>query len=241
MHRSRKLAFIAAVNYDPTARFSHPRDKGADKWFYDERIGKGFQLGESLYASNPLGRGHLARRNDAGWGDTKEEAKACSDDTFFFPNCSPQHEIFNQSTKADKAGVKLWGHIEEHIMKQGKKNKARVTIFNGPIFGSNDRPYRGALLPREYWKIVVFAGEDEGLRAAAFKLSQESLIKGEVLKEKFDFEPYETFQVAISSLSEETGLDFSMLVGIDTAPPEGVDESFTAGVGRISRLEEIRL
>jgi endonuclease G len=241
MNKERRLAFISAVNIDPTAPVKYPRDKG-DKWFFDPRIDDDFQLGEELYAGNPLDRGHLTRRDDAAWGDTKPLAKLANDDTFHFTNCSPQHEIFNQSTLATNAGVTLWGNLENYISKQGKDNQRRLTVFNGPIFGDNDRLYRKvALLPKEFWKIVIFEDDDGSPKAAAFKLSQASLITKAVLTEKISFEPYQTFQVPIADLMVETGLDFTHVGSLGT---KSTDEDFKESMHRpraITNLSQIKL
>lgn len=109
-NKERKLAFVAGVNFDPTAKFQHKRDK-KDEWFYDPRIEPKEELraGEDLYTGNALDRGHLVRRADAGWGHTTKEAKLANDDTFHFTNCSPQHAITNQGkVKEARPGLKLW-------------------------------------------------------------------------------------------------------------------------------------
>jgi endonuclease G len=228
LNKKRKLAFVAGVNYDPTAPVQHPRDKDGDRWFFDPRVSaKGeFQAGEELYAGNPLDRGHLVRRADAGWGSTAEEAKLANDDTFHFTNCSPQHEITNQGmTSKAPPGLKLWGGLEDHISSQGKTNARKLCIFNGPVFGAKDRPYRGVRLPEEFWKVVVFEDDSEKPAAAAFVLTQADLIGG--LEEKFDLGEYRSVQVRIRDLEERTGLDFGPFVQWDTLKTESAKESFT--------------
>ncbi|HEX8638877.1 MAG TPA: DNA/RNA non-specific endonuclease [Pyrinomonadaceae bacterium] len=209
MNQIRQLAFVSAVNFNANAKFRHKRE-GGDKWFYDPRIPKQYQAGESLYASNPYDRGHLTRRADGAWGETEEEAKLANDDTFHFTNCSPQHEVFNQSTKADKRGVLLWGNIEEHIAEQGRANKKKLVVFNGPVFRSDDPFHRGVRVPREYWKVVVCENDNGKPVALAFKLSQESLVK-EVPEEDFKIGPYRPYQVKISDLGFLTNLNFGDL------------------------------
>lgn len=154
-NKERKLAFVAGVNFDPTAKFQHKRDK-KDEWFYDPRTEpeEELQAGEDLYRDNPLDRGHLVRRADAGWGHTKREAKLANDDTFHFTNCSPQHAITNQGkVKEAPPGLKLWGKLEDHVASQGKKNTRKLCVFNGPVFRSTDQKYRGVQIPREFWKV----------------------------------------------------------------------------------------
>ncbi|MDG3002823.1 DNA/RNA non-specific endonuclease [Paludisphaera mucosa] len=227
-NKARKLAFAAGVNYDPNAKVLHRRDVDGDKWYYDPRVTpeKEIQAGESLYAGNPLDRGHLVRRADAGWGATKQEAKLANDDTFHFTNCSPQHEITNQGkTSEAPPGLKLWGNLEDHVAAQGKKDKRKLSIFNGPVFRPSDRKYRGVLLPREFWKAVVFA-DDEGRPAAtAFILTQAELIQD--LQEEFTVGEYKAVQVRIADLEARTGLDFGPASGWDVLEQEGAEERFT--------------
>lgn len=241
LNKARKLAFVAGVNYDPTAPVQHPRDKDGDKWYFDPRVSPTgeYQAGEDLYAANPLDRGHLVRRADAGWGATAEEAKLANDDTFHFTNCSPQHAITNQGkTKQAPEGLKLWGKLEEHISSQGKKNKRRLCVFNGPVFRPSDRPYRGVKVPDEFWKVVVFADDDGAPAAAAFVLTQADLIAG--LEEKFDLGEYRSVQVRIRDLEERTGLDFGPLVGWDALEKEDARESFTEAEVPAVVLESVR-
>lgn len=226
-NKDRKLAFAAGVNYDPTAPVQFQR-QGSDKWFYDPRVQpeEELQAGEDLYVGNPLDRGHLVRRADAAWGETEEEAKLANDDTFHFTNCSPQHEITNQG-KLDKAppGLKLWGKLEDHVARQGKKNKRRLSVFNGPVFRSTDRKYRGVKLPKEFWKVVVFANDADNPAAAAFVLTQKELIQG--LEEEFQVDEFKTVQVRIKDLESKTDLDFGPFRGWDVLEKEGAEESFT--------------
>ncbi len=227
-NKSRKLAFAAGVNYDPTAKIQYPRDKDGDRWFYDPRISpKGeFQAGEDLYASNPLDRGHLVRRADAAWGHTKNDAKLANDDTFHFTNCSPQHAITNQGqvTQAPP-GLKLWGKLENHVANQGRKDKRKLCVFNGPVFRSSDKPYRGVKIPREFWKAVVFENDDGEPSAAAFILTQADLIQD--IQEEFEVGEYQAVQVRINDLEARTGLDFGSAAGWDVLEREGVEERFT--------------
>ncbi len=214
MNGRRRLAFVAAGNLDAKAKFIHERE-GADKWFMDPRISEDFQAGEEIYSANPLDRGHLVRRADAAWGKTAEEARLANDDTFHFTNCSPQHEVFNQSSKATKKKLLLWGNIENHIAKQATHvDSKKVNIFNGPVFRQNDRKHRGLQIPREYWKIVVFRNNQNEPRALAFILSQAALIKT-LPTEDFMVGPYEVYQVKVREIELKTKLDFGELRTFD--------------------------
>jgi endonuclease G, mitochondrial len=209
MNAERRLAFVAAVNLDPLAPINHQRE-GNDRWFFDPRIDPDLQAGNEFYASNPLDRGHLVRRADAAWGASSAEAKRANDDTFHFTNCTPQHEIFNQSTKANQRGLRLWGNIEEHITDQAEHSAGRLCVFNGPVFRNDDRKHRGLKLPREFWKVVVFRNAAGKPSAVAFILSQHDLIKN-LPAEEFQVGPYAPFQVKILKIEQLTGLDFGPL------------------------------
>ncbi len=77
LNAQRKIAFVSAVNLDGAAAFQLHRE-GKDRWFFDPRIEKDDQVGNELYANNPLDRGHLnsSRRRrmggDGGRGATCE-------------------------------------------------------------------------------------------------------------------------------------------------------------------------
>ena len=240
MNSARKLAFVSAVNIDAGAKFQLHRE-GKDRWFYDPRIEHNEQVGAELYGNNPLDRGHLTRRADAAWGDTEEEAQLANDDTFHWTNCSPQHEVFNQSTKANQRGLLLWGNLENHVAEQA--DQGRLSVFNGPIFRSNDRVYRDVGLPREFFKLIVYAKDDGGPGAVAFVLSQESLIAN-LPAEAFEVSPYQPFQVKIADLAARTGLDFGELASHDplvVAGREIFKEGAAADVVAIAGLSDVVL
>lgn len=242
-NQTRNLAFVAGVNFDPLAKVKHPRDKDGDKWFYDPRVQpKNLQAGEVLYAQNPLDRGHLVRRADSAWGKTASEAKLANDDTFHFTNCSPQHEITNQGIDSRAPeGLKLWGNLEEHIASQGKTNKRKLCIFNGPVFRQNDKKYRDVQIPKEFWKVVVFESDDGEPSAVAFILSQAALI--EELKEELEVGEYKTVQVSMRDMEAKTKLDFGDIRKWDVLDREGADESLTddSGMKVLNSLDDMIL
>ena len=242
MNGERRLAFVSAVNFDSNPKYGFVREKGGDKWFLDPRISEEFQAGEEFYSDNPLDRGHLSRRADAAWGDSKKEAKLANDDTFHFPNCSPQHEIFNQDTKANKEGLLLWGNLEKYVATQARKNNKKLSIFNGPIFRSNDPKHRGLSIPREFYKIIVFEKDGGGPRAIAFLLSQASLIK-DLPEEEFVVGPYRPFQVRIRKMENETKLDFGRLRNHDPLEGEENESLFEERTEAVplNKLEDIVL
>jgi endonuclease G len=230
-NKLRKLAFVAGFNVDPTAQFHHPRVQEGTKWYFDPRVSADgeFQAGEGLYAGNRLDRGHLVRTVDAGWGATAAEAKLASGDSFHFTNCLPQHEITNQGKLTEApAGLKLWGKLEDHIALEGKRNKRRLCVFNGPVFRRSDQMQRGVKIPKEFWKLVVFADDAGEPAAAAFLLTQAQLIQG--LEEELDPGEYKTVQVRIKDVEVKTHLDFGPIRHWDVIEREGTEERFTGGL-----------
>jgi endonuclease G, mitochondrial len=239
LNKERRLAFVAGVNFDPTAKFQHIREK--DQWFYDPRVKpENLQAGEALYTDNPLDRGHLVRRADAAWGNTKAEAKLANDDTFHFTNCAPQHAITNQGKQRIKdgrrvikapPGLKLWGKLEEHIAAQGKAARRKLSVFNGPVFRSSDEEYRGVQIPEEYWKVVVFAEDSGDPSAVGFVLTQAELIQD--LKEEFEVGEYKAVQVRLQDLESRTKLDFGPIASWDVLEREGAEENFTGDISAV--------
>lgn len=225
MNAARKLAFIAAVNYDGKAKTKYNRT-GPDKWFADPRVDKASQTTNALYSKNAFDRGHLVRRLDAAWGATKEEAKRANDDTFHFTNCTPQHEVFNQSAQATKRNLKLWGNLENHIAEQVASESQRLSIFNGPVFRPDDREHRKVKVPRQFFKIVICKKDDGTPAAYGFLLSQETLIRDMPLEglEGFDPGPFKVFQVPIAEIEKKTQLDFGPLKELDAKKRRGGEE-----------------
>ena len=224
MNSDARLAFVAAVNYDASAEFHHARG-ASDRWFCDPRIDAALQAGNEFYTDNPLDRGHLVRRTDAGWGRSAEEAARANADTFHLTNCTPQHEIYNRAALARKEDLLLWGNIEAHVAKQAVIGGQRLSVFNGPVFRSTDRSHRGLRIPKEFWKIVVYRNSRGPLTALAFILSQEGLIANLPL-EAFAVGPYRPFQIKIRVIEARTNLDFGILRPADPLENEGFESKF---------------
>lgn len=221
-HRTRRLALYTVVNID--GKSSRNVRRARDRWALDPRVDPAFQAGEELYEDNPLDRGHLVRRLDPAWGDSFDAAESAALDTFFFTNCAPQHQQHNQ---------KLWLGIEDHILGNAGVHDLRVTVFSGPVFRSTDRPYRGFLIPDDYWKVVAVLDDDTGrLSATGYMVSQRDLIKDL----EFAFGAFETYQLPVTTIEEQTGLDFGDLRNSD---PLGRVES--RPVRRLTGLDEIVL
>ena len=245
MNKARRLAYVSAVNIKSGARFHHKRE-GGDKWYFDPRVGEEFQAGNEFYADNPMDRGHLTRRADAAWGETEEEARIANDDTFHWTNCAPQHEVYNQSTRAEQRGLLLWGTLENHIAAQVEGGIGKLSVFNGPIFrdrgSAKDRPHRGLPVPKEFWKVIAYRRDDRKPAAVAFILSQQSLIRN-LPEEEFEVGPYKPFQVKIRDIEHKTKLDFGDLYKADPLERPGTEEAFESGteVVGLDSLEDIIL
>jgi endonuclease G len=172
-----------------------------------------------VYERNPLDRGHLVRRLDPAWGESKAEAKYANDDTFHFTNCTPQHEDFNQNKTT-------WAGLEDYILVNADKENFKASVFTGPVFAEGDDEYKGVQLPRQYWKVAVMVKEGK-LSATAYVLSQEELIAGlELVPEAFSYGEYKTFQVRVSRIQELTGLSFGELVNADPMEKLELEESW---------------
>jgi endonuclease G len=91
-------------------------------------------------------------------------------------------------------------------------------VLGGPVLDKDDPEFRGVRIPRSFWKVSAYKGEDDRLRTAAFVLSQGDLI---ATLERLDLDPFRLFQVTLPELRQTTGLDFSALAETDVmANPE---------------------
>lgn len=231
MHAKRRLAFYSAVNINGPLRRSTGKREG-DTWYLDPRIPAKYQVGGDFYKAVKIGvasdeneaarvsvfdRGHLVRRLDATWGPTEAIAKRNGDDTFHFTNCSPQHYQFNQ-------GATLWAGIEDYVLSHVENAQAKACVINGPVFRDDDAVAGGVKIPRQFFKIAVFAKGDK-LAAAGFVLSQADLLKRDMVADKTRAEELrplsddaaEAFQVKIAKIAQLTGLNFGPLATKDAA------------------------
>jgi endonuclease G len=162
----------------------------------DSRIPEEFQTGDELYAGNRLDRGHIARRADLLWGGLAE-AKKANVDSFFFTNITPQMDDFNQGNRGG-----LWGQLEDAVFADTDVEDLKVSLFGGPVFGDDDREFRGVQIPREFWKVIAFV-EGGKLKAKAFLLTQ-NLDELEAL----ELNQFKVFQVALTEIEARCGLTF---------------------------------
>ena len=218
MRADRRLPFFTAVNIDGDKLFNFTR--GTDRWYKDPRLmDQEHQIGGELYEGNALDRGHLVRRLDPTWGDSRKEARQAEEETFFFTNCSPQHSQLNQRT---------WLSLEDYILSNAATQGLKVTVFSGPVMKDSDDEYREVKLPKEFWKVAVVINNLSGeLSATGYMLSQKDLI-GNL---EFVYGQFRTYQVPISQIEDDTGLAFN-LSGVDPlamteAKPQRIIESGT--------------
>jgi endonuclease G len=221
MHRERRLALVSAVNIDGASL--HPIKRGTDRWYFDPRIPKDAQIGNELYAANPLDRGHLVRRLDPAWGDSRKEALAGEEDSFYYSNSCPQHLSLNRST---------WLALEDYVLQNAETFGFRACVLSGPVLTEDDPDYRGLTsLPQAFWKVAVMVREPDGdvpdsLVAAGYMLGQADLISDL----EFSFGEFRTYQVPISRIAELTELEFD---------PEIVEADPLAGQESVSRAVTI--
>jgi endonuclease G len=203
LSKSRGFAFWVAWNID--GRRMVKLSRASIPFVKDKRIPAEFQVGNELYQDNRLDRGHLARRADLVWGGPAE-ANQANRDSFFYTNITPQMDDFNQSARAG-----LWGRLEDALFADVDVDDLKVSLFGGPVFTDSDRVFRGVRLPREYWKILVFA-VGKTLRAKAFLLTQnlEQL-------ESLELDEFRVFQISLPEIELRTHVVFSQaLHGADT-------------------------
>lgn len=196
MRSDRRMPFFTACNIDGNTLFNFAR--GVDRWFREPRLAREHQIGEDLYRSNPLDRGHLVRRLDPVWGETRKEAKQAELDTFALTNCTPQHSSLNQRT---------WLALEDYVLGNADNHALKVSVFTGPVLSDGDPEYRGVRIPREFWKVVVMVNAQTGrLSATGYLLSQaDSLTDIEFL-----FGEFRTYQVSLAVIEGKTGLAFNL-------------------------------
>jgi endonuclease G len=193
MQRERRMALYTAANVDWRNRRKTVEGKSTSRdalagfppdsnfgelWVEDPRIDARHQLPDVFYTEDrrAFDKGHIVRRDDVCWGSTYEEIQMANGDTFHVTNCSPQTKPFNQGAH----GEENWGDLEDHIAKATREDAEKACIFAGPVFGKDDRWFRGKdeagpariQIPRRYWKIVVVAGEG-GPAAYGFLLEQD--------------------------------------------------------------------
>jgi endonuclease G len=202
MRADRRIACFTACNIDGARLFNVPR--GRDRWLAEPRlVDPAHQTDASLYAGNALDRGHLVRRLDPAWGDSRAEALQAIADTFVFTNCAPQHARLNQRT---------WLELEDYVLENAATYALKVSVFTGPILRDDDRLYRGVRLPEAYWKVVVIVNAFTGRPSATAYLLSQAEELGDL---EFAYGEFRTHQVPVTEIEARTGLDFGRLRNLD--------------------------
>jgi endonuclease G len=198
MSKSRRMPIITACNINGQESRRLPR---VSQWNYDGRLDQDDQWGNELYVNNDVDRGHQVRREDPVWG-TPQTAKRANVDTFHYTNSCPQMAGVNQV---------IWLGLENYVLDHTRDDEMKVSVFTGPIFTDHDMEYRGALIPKAFWKVVAFQTDDGRPSATAYRVSQAR----ELEELEFVFAGYKTFQISIQAVMDATGIDFSALIPFD--------------------------
>ncbi len=174
------------------------------EWRKDARIDEDLQKGGGVYRSNDWDRGHMARRTALTWGDT-ETARLAGLSSFYYTNSVPQHRNFNQG---------IWLDLEDYVFEGFSPSSPRVSVFTGPVHRWDDPEYRGARIPRSFWKIVVASDpkNPRNIFTAGFLLDQFEIMDGEPTPFPINMalDPAAA-QVAIAEIEELTPLRFGIL------------------------------
>jgi endonuclease G len=222
MSVSRRFAYYTAVNIDGNRWRDNPR-KG--RWKKEKLITA--QYGEELYSApcSFFDKGHLVKREDPEWGDTKT-AKLAGEGTFVYPNCAPQHKKLNRE---------IWQELENNILHKGADDQhLKISVFTGPVLSDRDGVFVSKVkgeevkIPNLFWKVVVWKRNNGELDAVGFLQSQEKflmedgiiqklVLASHILENKLGdddifehlkFKNGATYQVRIEEIEKLTGLMF---------------------------------
>lgn len=230
MHKPTRMCLWTASNYDyrPKSR-TDPRkraDFGGENWREDPRLPLEYQLlNKDVYGpAKRIDRGHIVRREDNCWGADADETEFANADSYHWPNCTPQHEAFNQENPNDRSGqrvyeggvVGIWGQFERLLTDQVQQSGGRAVLFAGPVltefFESKNWGAGKVKIPKKFWKVVVVPESQKRgakLLAYGFVFSQEKPIRqfGDTY-ESIDMPAFERNQAAIAEIEELAGLKF---------------------------------
>lgn len=222
IHEKRKFALMTAVNIDGN-KFIHPGSR-SDAWRQDLRMDGEYQPAGNFYERKLadeavyFSRGHLVRRFDPCWGDSKEEARLAEADTFHYANAAPQHQRYNNVD---------WGDLEDALLDRAQSDERKMSVLTGPIFGDNDPVYgrdrEGGpwRIPLTFWKIIMLQKTPDTLAIASFMVGQVQYVKALYEARVFSSlsaytrEELAQIQTTVGAIGEATGLDFSSLEKFD--------------------------
>jgi endonuclease G len=236
MNKQRRTAWFSAANVDGDQRPNIGKRQG-DRWYTDTRILKSEQLGQNAFEPG-IDRGHLTRREDTAWGPDVKTATAANNDTFHFTNCSLQASAFNR-------GKDRWQGLEQFLLEQhAKKEKRRMVVITGPLFGSSDPVYKNDKMnytvrcPLQFWKVCVLIRQNGTASATAFVLGQEEIKNLPGFEEAFDVA---ATQIKIADLEKQTGLSFGALKEHDHFVESGPDGTLETVIGTTEATKRGRL
>lgn len=201
LSKSRKLCRWVAWNIDG---FTLPRPHSPDaigredrEFTIDPRIDPKLQTDNKVYKKNRLDRGHIARRADLLWGP-RDEAVRANQDSFYLTNITPQMDNFNQSALQG-----VWGRLENALLDHVDEDDSRVSVMAGPVLADTDQPYRNALVPREFWKLLIYQRDNE-LRTRGFIIMQS--LDG--LKERDPFAEFVVAERTVEQIADKAKVTF---------------------------------
>ena len=226
INQNRRMTAATAVNIDGKQSQTMGR---SDVWILDPRMNERFQTGPEVYSNNDLDRGHMVRRLDPVWG---AQAAQANEDTFHYTNSCPQHKDLNQ---------KVWADLEDYVLNNTELEKLTVSVFTGPVFSEQDIPYRGILLPLQFWKVAAVVKKGGKLSVSGYMLSQKDMLVN--LSESIatdGFGQFRTYQVPLTVLQQLTKLDFSPYFANDPLHRDGHFEA-TEALQEISSETDIVL
>jgi endonuclease G, mitochondrial len=202
---SRRLCRWVAWNIDgstlPVA--GGPDAIGRDdlEFTIDPRIDPDVQTGNTVYKRNRLDRGHIARRADLLWGE-RGQAELANSDSFYLTNITPQMDNFNQSALQG-----VWGRLENALLDDVDEENSRVSVMAGPVLASTDQPYRTVLVPREFWKLLIYQRDNE-LRTRGFIVTQS--LDG--LKARDPFAAFVTMEKSVEQIADKAQVTFDAIL-----------------------------
>lgn len=219
INKERRTAFYVAANING-AQLWNNMDLGKrpdrPKWSYDPRMDDAVQPDDAIF-SNAMQRGHLFKREDAGWGADRDAIVRADEHSFTITNATPMIGKFNNTE---------WGDLEDLVTRECEAGH-KVSYFAGPVFRTSDPFFnelragipaaerrQGMRVPETFWKVVAWV-EDGELRSAGFMLSQKNEIAEHgPIEEELNFGTYR--KTPITDIEQATGLRFPDLVAVDT-------------------------
>jgi endonuclease G len=223
---SRRFCRWVAWNLDGGSHITTGDDRR--EFAFDPAYAADHQIGGDLYRDNDLDQGHIAAFSDVSW-KTGADAALARRESCYFTNITPQLASFNRSSLKG-----VWGQLESEIAKEA--TTSRLSELGGPVLRDDDLEYHGVLVPRDFWKIILYVDDDRSLRAKAFRLTQQDL-EGDLGFLPLD--EFRIFQQPVAEIAAEVGLDFGDLADADTAPQPAEGLVAQPTVRRIETLGEV--